>query len=288
MLQTSLNQRVAGLPFQTTLAHTLIALAASDAARLQQYPHLALLFAALHQAFGIDARSALTTFSNAWMVMYAAISRLDELQDDDTTDTPLPVTGPAGLQYNLVLALYILGASLLDELVGLVPERRLLRLCRFWNDTLMRMADGQHADLAAANSTTHSFSLDEYQQTAQAKTGATFALAFGGAAMLLSDEEQVVTSFTHVGEIYGTLIQYSDDIHDAKEQPDVPLTLPNVLAAHPQLGTYHNSQQTLAAFWSFTYTHYRCSALEVLHALPASLHTPIATLFTQVFEDSPP
>ena len=54
------------------------------------------------------------------------------------------------------------------------------------------MAGGQQRDLTTCNADCADSPLDYYGQLAQAKTGATFALAFGGAAILLSDDDRVI------------------------------------------------------------------------------------------------
>jgi geranylgeranyl pyrophosphate synthase len=88
-----------------------------------------------------------------------------------------------------------------------IPANRILRLRELWTETMLRMASGQQRDLTASGDACDS-PLDTYQQLAQAKTGATFALAFGGTAILLTDETRTIDALILIGEIYGTLLQY--------------------------------------------------------------------------------
>ncbi len=169
-----------------------------------------------------------TPFTAAWRLMYAAISRLDELQDNDPISDRAIVALDRGLQYNLILTYYALASSVLDDLdPQRIPYQRIHRLRRAWSDSMLRMAGGQQRDLLGvmhADTTP----LVAYQELAQAKTGATFALAFGGMAMLCSDDNDLIQRLTLVGEIYGTLLQYSDDLLDQHE-PNQTLTLPQAL-----------------------------------------------------------
>ena len=71
---------------------------------------------------------------------------------------------------------------------------------------MLRMAAGQQRDLIFSVDDVAHMSLDEYQQIAVAKTGATFALAFGGTATLLTDDMELVETLAAVGEVYGTLL----------------------------------------------------------------------------------
>ncbi|NJM08752.1 hypothetical protein HC891_25020 [Candidatus Gracilibacteria bacterium] len=189
-----------------------------------------------------------------------------------------------GAQYNLALAMYVLANSLLDELASHVPASRLIRLYRLWNDLVLRMAHGQQRDLqlGATALSGGADDLDAYQQIAQAKTGATFALAFGGTAILLTDDAATIATLTAVGESYGTLIQYGDDLRDAAQQPTHAATLPAVLRRLPHFAD--SSQQHLHAFWSYVLTTSVAAVQERLAEHPARMQTHIGALFAQVFE----
>ncbi|NJO82633.1 MAG: hypothetical protein HC828_07275 [Blastochloris sp.] len=216
--------------------------------------------------------------------MYAAIRRLDELQDDDPTDHPLPFATLPGVRYHLVLALYALADSVLDDLPdSLAPERR-LRLRRFWNDTMLRMADGQQRDLLAPHQETP-LTLDAYQAIAQAKTGANLCPRLSGvAAVLTTDDSHVIQTLTRCGEIYGTLLQYHDDILDAAMQATTAPTLPAALHAHPLMQQTEAPHQTLSHFWAHLYPHYRTAVHQGLRTMPPRVQDALTHLFQAVFE----
>ncbi|NJO83973.1 MAG: class 1 isoprenoid biosynthesis enzyme [Blastochloris sp.] len=279
----TIPQRIAGLDLDPEVARTLLQVSRDDTARLATLPHLAPLFPALGAALGHDPES-IAGFRAAWLLLYAAISRLDHLQDNDPMEHPLPAVGAVGAQYNLVLAMYVLANSLLDELASAVPASRLIRLYRLWNDLVLRMAHGQQRDLQLGTTALSggAADLDAYQQIAQDKTGATFALAFGGTAILLTDDAATIATLTAVGESYGTLIQYGDDLRDAAQQPTHAATLPAVLRRLPHFAD--PSQQHLHAFWSYALTTSVAAVQERLAEHPARMQTHISALFTQVFE----
>lgn len=273
------SARLSRLGLRQEFAAALACLVGSDVAQLQQHPPVVTMFATLSAVLQAPA-PLLTPFREAWTLLYATIGRLDSLQDGDPIATP-PQVASLGEHYNLVFASYILAASLLDELAEEAPAARLLRLKCWWNDCMLRMADGQQHDLES-NAASRSFdALATYQQIAQAKTGATYALAFGGLAMLLSDDEQLVTSLAQVGEIFGTLVQYEDDLGDALSQPNPALTLPDLLQFLP-IETQRDPEQTIAIFWSYLYRLYLQAALGALSSYPG-LHDPITSLFAEVF-----
>lgn len=271
--------RIASMRLRPEFTAGLTRLLNQEVDLLQRHPPVVAMFATLAAVLQAPP-VVLGPFRAAWTLMYATIGRLDSLQDGDPIDQPPPV-GSIGTHYNFVFANYVLAMSLLDELAEEASAARLLRLQRWWNDSMLRMADGQQHDLAS-DAEHHSFdTLAVYQQIAQAKTGATYALAFGGLAMLMSEDEQLVAGLTHAGEIFGTLVQYADDLHDAADQPNPALTLPELLRFLP-LGTTYQPAQIAAAFWSYLYPIYRQAALDALDGYPR-LHQEIAALFAAVF-----
>ncbi len=236
----------------------------------------------LQQILGGEPES-IAPFAAAWLLMYAATVRLDHLQDGDPVDDPLPVNRPSA-QYNLVLSYYVLATGLLDMLSPeSIPAQRILRLRQFWTDMMLRMAGGQQRDLIAHNTSCSDAPLDYYQQLAQAKTGAAFALAFGGTAILLSDDNRLVETLTVIGELYGTLLQYSDDLLDAAAQPNQTLTLPDALGLARPANVSDQTGHTPTAFGAYLYSVYYDQAARVLVGLPANVQTGILDMFAQTF-----
>jgi hypothetical protein len=146
------------------------------------------------------------------------------------------------------------------------------------------MAAGQQRDLALSSKSVLDLSLEDYQQIALMKTGATFALAFGGTALLLTDDTKVVDVLTVVGEIYGALLQYGDDAFDAEAQPNNTATLPGMLKQSFQSTPI--TPQTAQQFWSYLYPVYRASVIHTLEAVPQMLRDAVLDLFKLTFESS--
>jgi hypothetical protein len=258
---------------------SLLNLIDRDVERLARHPPLAAPFDYLSREFG-GSEAIVLRFRAAWTLMYAAISRLDALQDGDPVDVPPHIHSP-GAHYNLVFASYILSTSLLGELSERVSASRLGRLHQLWARSMLRMADGQQQDLASATSPRSFDAFDTYQRIAQAKTGATYALAFGGMATLLSEDEALQQALALVGELYGTLVQFNDDLRDAASQPNAALTLPELLRFVPLKGELPQEQLS-AAFWSYLYSSYLQAAHKTLESYP-SLRGAVGKLFAHVF-----
>jgi geranylgeranyl pyrophosphate synthase len=165
----------------------LLRLATYDAGRIQRNPWIWVL-PAVQSLLQPDNMTDITPFVAAWGYLYAATIRLDQIQDHDPIDDPLPVNDTAG-QYNLLLTYAVLANSLLDHLApAAFPPHRLLRLRRHWSDMLLRMASGQQRDLTTTIAPSMAASLDTYEEIARAKTGAAIAQAFCGIAKLHSDD----------------------------------------------------------------------------------------------------
>jgi hypothetical protein len=226
----------------------------------------------------------ITPFRIAWGFMYAVTVRLDHLQDHDPVVDPLPTDQP-NAQYNLIFAYYVLATSLLDDLSPpAIPAHRILRVRRLWSDMVLRMASGQHRDLTIRPGSVNDAFLEYYQLIAQAKTGSAFALAFGGTATLLSDDVQFITTMTLVGEIFGALVQYNDDVLDAAAQSNPTLTLPGAFHhAYPLSGLAPN-EHTASAFWAYIYQAYRAHITQLIKDVPSDLQAGILLLFANAFE----
>src|SRR5581483_10932717 len=116
----------------------------------------------------------------------------------------------------------------------------------------------------------------------RAKTGSTFALAFGGVATLMSDDQAIIDACLVVGDLFGALVQYHDDVLDAAAQPNATLTLPDTLAqAYPEIAA---GVRTPQQFWSHLYQAYRAYVEQVLTAVPEQLAAAVLALFVRAFE----
>lgn len=231
------------------------------------------------------SEEAIAPFAAAWHFLYTATIRLDHLQDGDPANDLLPISMRLPAQYNLIFGYYILVSGILDLLSpDHIPIRRILRLRQLWTDMVLRMASGQQRDLITDGNEHFDSPLEIYQQLAQAKTGAMFALAFGGTAMLLTDDTQLINTLIAVGKIYGTLLQYSDDLRDAATQPNLTLTLPQALSLTQPLSKSTSTSHTPATFWSYVYHAYYAQVNQILSELPAAMQQSILALFARTFE----
>jgi hypothetical protein len=282
MLPAYVTQRLQAIGVLPELQRALEHMAAYDDGRIVRNRQWGTVIPTVQRILAGSAE-AITPFTIAWNLMYAALIRLDHLQDGDPVDNPPPTVDRPSAQYNLLFGYYILAEGLLDLLSpDHIPIHRILRLRRMWTDAMLRMASGQQRDLICGDDQRASATLDDYQQLVQAKTGATFALAFGGTAALLTDSMEIIDALTLVGELYGTLLQYGDDLHDV-EQPNVTLTLPTMLhmvqPSHLSEATGH----TRAAFWACVYDIYHQQVVETLKGLSDEIQQGILTLFAETF-----
>jgi hypothetical protein len=253
MIHAAIARRLAGLALHPETVAAL-QVVAQDADDLLHHPPIAATFALLPPALG-GSEELVAPFRAAWALMYAVIGRLDSLQDGDPLRAIPQICSPAA-QYNLVFAGYLLATSLLDELAAVVPPARLIGLQRWWVDCMLRMADGQQLERGRASRT-------------------------GQVALLLSDDLALATALAQVGEIYGSLVQYADDLHDAAAQPNATLTLPTLLR-HLPLTPSRSPAQVEAAFWGYLFPFYQQAALTALAGYP-TLHGPISELFARGF-----
>ncbi len=240
---------------------------------------------AIQQALGATLPAS-QPFADAWTIMYAAISRLDHLQDDDPVLDASIIALPRAQQYNAVFSYYVLAESLLSTLdTTCIPPARLHRLRALWSSSLLRMASGQQRDLmlgTTPRSQTSQDTLATYQELAQWKTGSTFALGFGGAAILSTDDQALIDALLLTGEIYGTLLQYSDDLHDVGQANDT-LTLPH--AVQQVFPTPSADQQRM--IWPLIYRSSLDHLIPLLHALPEPLRACLQTVFADTFGSFP-
>ncbi|MDZ4722012.1 MAG: class 1 isoprenoid biosynthesis enzyme [Roseiflexaceae bacterium] len=275
-MRDHVRTRIDQLPILPELRALLLHMVQHD--DMLQADHIGPVITTVQMLLGAD--DDVTPFIVAWRLMYAAISRLDELQDNDPISDGAVAGLEPGLRYNLVLTYYALAASMLDDLdPQRIPYQRIHRLRRVWSDSMLRMAGGQQRDLLGAIHA-DTTPLVAYQELAQAKTGATFALAFGGLAILCADDTDLIQRITRVGEIYGTLLQYSDDLLD-QHAPNQTLTLPHALVQ--TYGAAVQQPHTYQAIVSLITRAYLDRVRELIQPLPAQLTSGLLDLVTTVF-----
>jgi hypothetical protein len=265
----------------------LLRLIAEDEEMAPQSTQGMVLIKELYRLLSGGEERAIQPFAAAWAILYAALRRLDHLQDGDPPDSPLPPAPSPGAHYNLLFGYYLVGTALLDDLdTKTIPASRLLRLRRLWTDCLLVAASGQQRDLQRDNLQEQGLeALDDYQQIVQAKAGALFALAFGGTAILAMDDEATIAALATAGQVYGTLLQYSDDLWDAAVQTDPVATLPEAYRVACMSSGIHLPQHEVTAYWEHIYTVYMQQVDRLLAGLSSEVQTSIRRLFATTFEE---
>lgn len=250
-----------------------------DAARLEQNTHLGVI-QALQRILGLNPEHS-APFAVAWSLMFMATSRLDHLQDGDPVTYEQPPGNHLGAHYNLVFSYYVLATGVLDTLSPQhIPTARIARLRQVWSHAMLRMASGQQRDLLSHHAALHHEQLASYQELAQAKTGAAFALAFGGVAIIATDDDAWIEALMTVGELYGALLQYSDDIRDRSTQPHANTTLPGALALTSM--HEHAHKYTLIDFLAHVQRAYREAAEHELRHVSSAMRESMLQVFDQL------
>ena len=165
------------------------------------------------KAVGGDRRRAVPVAA-AWCLLHTAALLLDDVEDQELDYMAWPSMSPAqavnaatGLIFASQMAWAHLGRLGVDGALS-------LSLQEIFGHTILQACVGQDLDLAA-----DAFSLGDYWQVAEAKSGALFALACRGGAMLGTTDRQQVESSAEFGHNLGVLIQISDDFNGVWNAP---------------------------------------------------------------------
>lgn len=286
ILAQHVAQRLDETAMLPTLQTALVVLATQDApvnTGASSWKHI---IPQIYALLSDGDEATIRPFTHAWMLLVAAMRRLDHLQDGDVPDHVLPTTDQHGAQYNLLFSYYLLATALLDELdTQHIAPHRILRLRRMWANVMLCAASGQQYDLElkfCAQPYTASF--DDYQRIAQAKSGGVFAIAFGGAAILATDDPAVISTCTFAGQVYGMLVQFCDDMDDALTQPNCGI---NLVRVYDALCVEHNIARyphDVNAYWKHIHTAYQTQVDHALTALSAPLRAGLQHLFAMAFE----
>lgn len=231
----------------------------------------------------------LQAFAQAWGKLYSAALFLDHLQDGDTLDDAWLATLPAPLQYHLAFSVAMLAHQELHTLTATIAAARATRLHSLWSASVLQLAIGQYRDLTHTVQPAHAEghdALDRYEALALLKTGAAFGLALGGSATLATDATPQIDATTQAGLIFGMLLQYRDDLHDATVQIAKPTALTLLHAWAPYL-SHGDAGHTLETAWGVIYAHYHQALGTILAPLPEPGQAVIRTLFHDSFGAPP-
>lgn len=282
----SVTSRLQSTPMLPELRQCLEDCAAQDEPFLHRASFAERIFLPIAAALDTAKAQVVLPLATAWAIFVAAALRLDDIQDGDGRVPDQSSDPSSAIRCHVLLTYYVLATAILDDLDPTVfgPERLLL-LRRFWSDCTLRIASGQYRDLLVhSQHLDRSLAvLDQYQEVAQAKTGAFYGLAFGATAVVMTGDQRVVDALTHAGEIYGTLIQFTDDLVDEATQIHPVLTLPRVFQTASDIHGVVHSPLSPHAFWRHVYPTYRAAAEEALAALPVPLREAVLRIFHDTF-----
>jgi geranylgeranyl pyrophosphate synthase len=288
MILDQINQRLEGLSLLPELHTQLIEV-------LSYYDHdprshaLHRLPIDVYFALGGEDERVILPFAIAWSLLDIAVLRLDHLQDGDQEDHVLPTHPNIGASYSLILSLYVLADALLDELdAEVIPPQRLVQIRRLWNDCILVAASGQQRDLLSSSGVAKDvIHLDQYQELAHAKAGALFALAFGSAALHVTEDKATISACRFIGDVYGALLQLSDDLEDHPHQQGYRgLTLLTAYTDMQQNASTSlpDSSVVVQQYWQYVNKTYRVQVDKVLHHLDnPSLGNRVRQLFDAAF-----
>lgn len=155
-----------------------------------------------------DRLPAACQVAAAWELGNLAAGCLDAWQDEDTEDAVWQWAGPKQA-INLAVGLIGLSFAVLSGLAekALLPAPDALTLKAGFERTLVRMAAGQHADLA------DDLALEDYEGVARAKTGSVFRLGGWAGAVAAGAAPGVAEQYGAFGEELGLLIQTWNDLY---------------------------------------------------------------------------
>lgn len=137
----------------------------------------------------------------------------------------------------------------------------------------------------AQSSQAETEALDQYESIASQKTGAAFALALGGSAILATEDLARIDAATNAGLLFGMLLQYSDDLLDTEAQASQPatITLARALAATSDVP----ADLPLGAYWQLIYAHYSTALQRMLTPLPQPAQNAVWNLLHTTFGEPP-
>lgn len=100
-----------------------------------------------------------------------------------------------------------------------VPAERVLRIVRDFEETVLRLCEGQYLDMSAEGQM--NVSAEQYIEMIRGKTAALTAASVGLGAQVSTDDAQQVAAMWELGEAIGLAFQMQDDLLDIWGEPEV-------------------------------------------------------------------
>jgi geranylgeranyl diphosphate synthase type I len=156
----------------------------------------------------------------AWLLFYTAGHLLDNVADEVVVQEVRPSWGP-GTTINIATGLIASANIILNMLEEFGISRGAAYATRddFYR-SMLKACTGQHADLTLVNPT-----LEQCWETAEAKSGAVFAVACRAGARLATDDLEGIDLFGQFGHHLGMLLQIGDDIRGLWPKGSTPSDL---------------------------------------------------------------
>ena len=242
----------------------------------------------LYEALGGTDAVALAVWQTAWTMLSGFWQEFDHFTDGDIQQTS--GAPEYGLGLNGSVGYGFAATALLDDLeTTSCDTTRAYRLRRLWNDCFLRTAAGQQRDMNFRISPSDAVQgarelLTASQELARVKAGALYALAFGGTAILTTDDQATIDVMKLIGEVYGMLLMHGDDVRDVNDPNESSLSFAQAyLAAAPNLAPTA-SVGTLEDFFQFVYQQYLLYVGQLTMQLAKPLREFIRQLFATTFE----
>jgi geranylgeranyl diphosphate synthase, type I len=173
-------------------------------------------------AGGIARRAEAVTA--AWLLFYTAGHFLDNVADEVVVQEVRPSGGP-GTTINIATGLIASANIILNKLEGSgISHEAACAIRGDFYHSMLKACTGQHADLTIVKPT-----LEQCWETAEAISGAVFAVACRAGARLATDDLGGIDLFGQFGHHLGMLLQIGDDISGLWPKGSTPSDL---LAGH--------------------------------------------------------
>lgn len=170
----------------------------------------------------------------AWLLFYAAADLMDSIQDQELDD-PWQEVGGTAVALNAATGLYFSASWALNDLYKhRISQDAAHGIVKDFYNNLLLMSGGQQREITNPEPT-----IEQYWQTAEAKSGAFFSLACKGGARLGCSDLERVDKFARIGNHLGLVIQLLDDLDEVRspdgdgvpgQKPGLARSLPAVYA----------------------------------------------------------
>jgi hypothetical protein len=174
----------------------------------------------LYTLLGGTDEPVLNVFVIAWAAYQRTLAHLDDLSDDVVrreADGAVTTASSVRLLHDLFAA-----TGQLDALQATsIPAHRLLRLHHLWNESALGIVSSKQPSATGFGAAgDEPLPRERYTELVKADQGAVYACAWGGSALLATENEELVAPCRALGEAYGTLLQVKNDLAAPPRHPD--------------------------------------------------------------------